>query len=127
MATDKTPATTDDSQVLETRPDWNSVQWDTVAQEAGTRIVFDTIGDSFIGRYNGYRTVETADGENFKVLTWTGTDGEPYETNAGYSLEQAFEDLAPGVITRVTYVKDVPTGQASPMKSFRVEVANPGK
>jgi hypothetical protein len=111
--------------------DWNQVVWETVVQEAGAQIVFDTVGDQFIGLYTGKRDVELVNNkgemEKFTVLTFKGTDGNPYQTNAGWKLETGFmsADIKRGDIVRVTYVKDVDTGQPSPMKDFRVECARP--
>lgn len=109
--------------------DASAVQWETAVPETGDQIVFDTIGDQFIGLYLGMRsvTVEEKDGREseFKVLMFTGVDGKPYQINAGWKLESAFESAAvpERAIVRITYVKDVDTGRNDPMKDYRVEVA----
>lgn len=109
--------------------DASEVQWETAVPETGDQIVFDTIGDQFIGLYLGMRgvTVEEKDGREsvFKVLMFTGTDGKPYQINAGWKLESAFDSAAvpERAIVRITYVKDVDTGRNDPMKDYRVEVA----
>jgi hypothetical protein len=102
---------------------WNSVKWQTAVQETGTQIVFDTIGDTFIGMFTGKRHAVN-DGEDFTILTFTGTDGEAYQTNAGWKLSEGFSDIPSGTIVRIKYVKDVETGSPSPMKDFRVDVAS---
>lgn len=102
--------------------DWSAVQWETVAQETGDQIVFDTIGDEFIGLFTGRQTAQK-DGEDFTILSFIGTDGKPYQTNAGWKLEQAFSDIPEQTVTRIKYVKDIDTGQPSPLKDFRVDVA----
>lgn len=101
---------------------WENVEWQTVVQESGDQIIFDTLGDVFIGLFTG-KQVANKDGEPFTILTFTGADAKPYQTNAGWKLESAFEDIDAGEIVRITYVKDVDTGQASPMKDFRIDVA----
>jgi hypothetical protein len=104
--------------------DWNTVTWDTVIQETGEQIIFDTVGDAFVGLFTGKREVEV-DGGTFTLLTFMGAGGKRYQTNAGWKLENGFmdADIKRGDIVRVTYVQDVDTGQPSPMKDFRVEVA----
>jgi len=102
--------------------DWADVRWSVHTQETGDQIVFDTVGDQFIGMFNGSQKAEK-DGEEFIILTLTGTDGKPYQTNAGWKLEGAFSDIPSGTVVRITYVKDIDTGQPSPMKDFRVDVA----
>lgn len=102
--------------------DWASVQWRTEVQETGTQIVFDEIGDQFIGQFTGMRKAEK-DGEEFIILQFIGTDSQPYQTNAGWKLAAGFVDIDSGSIVRITYVKDVDTGRKDPMKDFRVDVA----
>jgi|SRR5215472_9641932 len=104
--------------------DWDKVSWDTVIQETGDQIVFDTVGDQFVGLYTGTRQAEN-EGEKFTILTFMGPGGKRYQTNAGWKLESGFldADIKRGDIVRVTYVQDVDTGRPSPMKDFRVEVA----
>lgn len=105
-----------------------TVQWETAVPETGDQIVFDTIGDVFIGLYLGSRVVtvmEKDKEEEFTILMFTGTDGKPYQVNAGWKLGSAFDSAAVSVkdIVRITYVKDVDTGRKDPMKDYRVEVA----
>jgi hypothetical protein len=106
--------------------DENTVQWETAVPETGDQIVFDTIGDVFTGLYLGSRTV-LAEEDNpesaFRILMFTGTDGKPYQVNAGWKLESAFKLIPERSIVRITYVKDIDTGQPSGMKDYRVEVA----
>jgi hypothetical protein len=102
--------------------DWDSVQWQTVVEEAGLQIVFNAIGDEFVGQFNGARHAMNGDDE-FTILTFRGTDGEAYQTNAGWKLREGFSDIPAGSIVRIKYVKDVETGGPSPMKDFRIDVA----
>lgn len=105
------------------------VQWETAVPETGDQIVFDTIGDVFIGLYLGSRVVPVTEKDgretSFKVLLFTGIDGKPYQINSGWKLDSAFESAAvpERSIVRITYVKDVDTGRNDPMKDYRVEVA----
>jgi hypothetical protein len=102
--------------------DWGNVQWQTAVAESGDQIVFDKIGDEFIGQFVAARTAQN-DGEDFTILTFIGVDGKPYQTNAGWKLQEGFSDIEPGTIVRITYVKDVDTGRKDPMKDYRIEVA----
>lgn len=107
--------------------DWDNVEWQTVVAESGTQIVFDEIGDVFVGLYLGSRIVEfvnpKGETETFTLLTFKGTDGEIYQTNAGWKLQEGFRDIPAQSITRITRVKDVDTGRKDPMKDFRIDVA----
>ena len=117
-----------EADVLETI-DWDTVQWETVIAEAGIPLEFKTVGDKFIGIYTGMRTARITDNkgntEEFTVLTFQGPGGVAYQTNAGWKLESGFKDseIIRGDIVCVTYVKDVDTGQPSPMKDFKVQRA----
>src|SRR5690348_1016164 len=97
-------------------------EWDDVASETPTRVLFDTIDDELIGTYEGILHVEPQDGsEPFDLLTFRGTDGDLYSCS-GYKLMQAFADIKIGSMCRIIYVKDVPTGKGNPMKDFKVQV-----
>ena len=96
-------------------------QWSTVSEESPTKIVFDTIGDVFTGTFKGKLHIEPPDGEDpFDVLTFRDDAGE-FCSMGGYKLMQAFEEIPRETYCRITYVKNVDTGQPSPMKDFRVE------
>lgn len=121
------PATEFDenADVTESPEGW---EWDTVAEGAANRVVFDTIGDSFIGQYIGDQHVErepSADGEDqsFDLFNYRGRDGELYAINKSFALEEAMRKVQPGQWCRITYIKDVPTGRKlNPMKDFKVDV-----
>lgn len=115
-----------DKQMAAFRPE--EVVWETAVPETGDQIVFDTIGDVFIGLYLGSRTAladEYDPKSEFTILMFTGVDGKPYQANAGWKLKSAFESatVTEGSIVRITYVKDLDTGRKDPMKDYRVEVA----
>jgi hypothetical protein len=99
--------------------------WQTVADENATRIVFDTIGDEFIGTYLGHDLVN---GE-YDYLMFRGTDDKLYSTSCGWKLGEAFGTvdeagkIAEGSMVRITYVKEIPMdGNRNPLKDFRVDV-----
>lgn len=113
---------------------WTTVS-DTSEQEPESKIVFDQIGDEFTGYFLGTRVVEPADitEKPFSQARFEGVDeqgektGTVYFTNMGYSLRQGLKDVRAGSLVRITYVADTDTGQASPMKEFRIEVARVGQ
>jgi hypothetical protein len=103
----------------------DAAQWTTVSEdtEEEIKIIFDTIGDEFIGTYLGTRTLTNND-EQYVQFRFRGSDnGETYFTNGSHSLRQGMSTVRPGQLCKITYAKDIDTGQESPMRSFRVEVA----
>ena len=97
--------------------------WQTVQEESPSRVIFDTIGDVFVGRYTGELHIEPENDEAFDLYTYRGADGEPYAINQSYNLKQAMDKVSPGDIVRITYIKDIPTKKKqNPMKDFRVDV-----
>jgi hypothetical protein len=97
---------------------WKTVSEDEVDE---TKVVFDTIGDIFVGRYLGQRTLSNADG-SYIQLRFQGEDGNHYFTNANYSLQKAFDGMRAGTTCRITFVSEKDTGQRTPMRVFRVDV-----
>ena len=116
---DRIVVTSDEDNVVDIN--WNTVEWETAVDRLGEQIVFEKLGDQFLGMFTGHRIVETDDGP-FNVLTFKGRDGLPYQINAGWKLEQAFlsSDIKRGDIVCIEYVNDVDTGQPSPLKDFKV-------
>jgi hypothetical protein len=96
---------------------WKTVSEDEVDE---TKIVFDTIGDIYVGRYLGSRVLSNADG-NYTQLRFQGEDGGYYFTNANYSLQKTFADMRPGTTVRIAFVSEKDVGQKSPMRVFRVD------
>ena len=111
--------------VMESPDGW---EWDTVAEESPTRILFDTKGESFIGQYIGMDHIEQEpdkDGkdQSFDLYIFRGRDGVLYSVNKSYKLEEAMQKVAEGDWTRITYVKDIPTKRGlNPMMDLRVDV-----
>jgi hypothetical protein len=107
----------------------NADGWTTVSQEAGTRIVFDTIGDVFVGVYEGTRHIvpedTTKDEFDQQMFRGAGPDDEGvlYCTNGGYSIRAGLAKVEPGTLVRLTYVSDLPAKPGkNPMKDFRIDV-----
>ncbi len=104
-------------------------EWDTIAEESGEAIKFEKVGDSFTGTFEGVNHVVPKDPakEEFDQLLFRAADGRLHSTNAGYKLLETFTGEgapAKGSRVRITLMGEVPiTGQPSPMKDFRVEVA----
>ena len=98
-------------------------EWVTVSENEvdESKIVFDTIGDEFIGLYLGPRIVETEDGKftqyRFRV------EDEIYFTNAGYSLMRGMSNVPKGARVRLIWTSERDTGQESPMRVFSVQVS----
>lgn len=111
--------------VTESPEGWD---WETHAEGAPTNVIFDTIGDTFIGKKEGERHVErepNAKGEDqsFDLYLFRGRDGEMYSINQSYALVEALGDVTDGTWVRIKYIKDIPTARnQSPMKDFKVDV-----
>jgi hypothetical protein len=115
-------------------------EWDNVHEEAPDQLVFDTIGDKYIGKYEGHTLIfPEADNTEKWFIQLKFRDNEGLKvTNAGYELREAYvnvetdddgklatsDKIPPGSVTRNELVKLVPVDQASPMKSYRVDVAH---
>jgi hypothetical protein len=112
-----------DTSLVTTAPDeW---EWDTVAEESPTGIVFEKPGEVFIGQYLGTMDIDPDNGkdEPFTVFLFLGRDGNRYSLNQSYKLAQAMNAVDKGQWCRVTYTKDIPTGRGlNPLKDFRVDV-----
>jgi hypothetical protein len=122
--------------------DSGEYEWNTVHVEAADQIVFDTVGDLYIGIYAGHEIIypdpEKAPDKWFVQLKWTDPAGAKF-TNAGYELRNAYTEttytddgrpvvtdkIPVGSMTRNELKKLVDVDQASEMKSFRVDVAAP--
>lgn len=112
-----------DSTLLTEAPDdW---EFETIAEAAPTRVVFDTIGDVFIGQYQGIEHIVPEDSkvEPFDLFIFLGRDGNRYSVNTSYKLEKALADVDVDTWVRLKYVNDIPTGRGlQPMKDFVVSV-----
>jgi hypothetical protein len=88
--------------------------WTDVVTES--QVVFDTIGDVFTGVFVGWS--ETDGG--IAQAHFKNSEGE-FFTNCGWSLKQQLKTVKKGAQVRMTYTGDQDTGQASPMRIFRVQ------
>jgi len=125
-ATAKAAQSTVEEPDVSTAPaDW---EFETVVEESPTTIVFDTIGDIFIGQYVGTDHIELPldkDGkdQSFDRYTFRGRDGELYAINKSYKLESGMDKVEAGQWVRFTYMKDIPTARGlQPMKDFRIDI-----
>lgn len=101
-------------------------EWETASEEAGTRIVFDTIGDQWQGTYTGFEEIvfqnDKGEEKSFTQYSFRDGDNEKFTINGSYSLNKAFGKITPGDYVRITYVGDVPMGPGrNPLKDFRVD------
>jgi hypothetical protein len=107
-------------------------EWELVKEEAPDQITFDTIGDTLVALYQGMENVTftqknrdgTEEERTFWVLKFRLPSG-PATVNGGYELVEAYKDIAPNTMTRTQLIKLVDVGQASPMKSYRIDQAKP--
>jgi len=101
-------------------------EWTTVADESPSRVVFDTVGDEFIGTYVEKVTINNPkNGEDFDQYVFRGTDGNLYGTNSSFSLARGMAKVTAGQMVRITYMKNIPiAGQPAPMKDFKIDVKN---
>jgi hypothetical protein len=105
-----------------------SWEWDTVREQSAALVLFDTIGDQFVGQYLGeeHITPENAaeDGsDSFDRFVFKGPNGVRYAVNKSYTLVQAMKEVAPHAWVRITYAQEIPTKRnLQPMKDFVVDV-----
>lgn len=116
---------TPDADVTESPEGW---EWETVAEGAPTGVIFEKVGESFVGQYVDDLHVDrepAADGsdQSFDLFIFKGRDGERYSLNKSYALAEAMGKVSKGDWTRITYVKDVKVANwPTPMKDFKVAV-----
>jgi hypothetical protein len=134
MATsEKTPSVTDNIVAVTNGSevagiDLSNVDWSVHAPELGEQIKFDNIGDTFVGKFVTAHVVGMDDGDTFTVLEFIGLmsepagvqEGKPYSINAGWKLQNAFNDIDAGTLVALRFVKEFDTGQASPLKDIVV-------
>lgn len=93
--------------------------WDEVSAES--QIVFDTRGDQFIGRFMGMDNLGSSNIYQAHFEGYGKDAGENYFTNAGYDLRKKLEKVPPKTLVRITYIDDKDTGQAQPMRVYKVD------
>ena|ERR1700722_18428495 len=107
--------------------------WETVVAPSGTKVIMDTVGDTFTGWFTGIQHIVPEDGtkDEFDQIGFTGqtlngqpVPPEPYAFPASYKLFRGFRDIPLGSLCRLTLKALVPiNGQPSPMKDIQVDVA----
>lgn len=107
-----------DTAFLASAPD----DWEFETVESPTRLILETIGDSFVGQFEGTQTIPLKDGGSFEMFLFRGRDGVLYSINASAKLREARDSFNVGSWVRLTYVADIDTGQETPMKDIKVEV-----
>jgi hypothetical protein len=121
------PAVNDeiDQSLLSSAPDdW---EFETVADASPTKVLFDTIGDCFVGQYEGIQhivpdTIIPGKIEEFDLYTFRGRDGQLYGINKSYKMSKGMDAVKIGDWVRITYVANIDVRQAEPMKDLKIEV-----
>lgn len=91
-------------------------EWEDVETEA--QIIFDTIGDEFIGTFDGWS--ETEGERRIPQAHFINAEGK-FFVNATWSLKEQLRKVKKGTLTRIRYVADQPIdGRDVPMKIFKV-------
>lgn len=105
-------------------------EWVTVSDPStitqDIKMVFEVIGDEFIGIWKGFRAIPSSDG-GFQQARFADDEGNTYFTNANYSLSDGLKNVRVDSKVRVTYIADLDTGQANPMRVYRVDVSRPAR
>lgn len=92
-------------------------------QDPEVKIVFEEHGDSFSGEFLGYRNLtDRESGQRYKQARFRAEDdGAICFTRANHSMQEGLDRVPIGTMTKVTYVDDLDTGQASPMRCYTVQ------
>lgn len=104
--------------------DW---EWATVYDESPTIVLFDTVGDTFIGQESGKKHVEMPPGDkgenqDFDIYLFRGRDGELYGIYASYAMDEGMNTVPEGAWVRITFVSEIAVKKGNPMKNLRFEV-----
>lgn len=104
--------------------------WETIKQESGEQITFDTVGDSFTGIYKGMSVIEFEDTKegpkSFNQYLFQGVTGvqagKSYAINGGYQLDEELPKVQEGAAVRITLMALIKTDQPSPLKDYKIQV-----
>lgn len=97
--------------------------FEVVDRGSGEIINFPTMGDYFVGIYEGLEEVTNEEGEQLPMATFTGANAKSYCIFPNRSLKRGLGKVEPKQWCRITFIAEIDTGKPSPMKSFVVEVA----
>src|SRR5882762_10512170 len=100
-------------------------EFEAVVNDSPTVVIFDTIGDQFVGMYKGMQRVEarTADREAYERFAFTGRDGGRYAIAKSRVLDELMRKVPMGTWVRITFVGEIPQSKGfNAMKDFTVEV-----
>lgn len=107
-------------------PDVMPEGWEftVIAEESPTGVVFDKIGDKFLGMKDGIEKITPENGkdEPFELFIFRGRNGVRYAINKSYKLERALTDVPDGQWVLIEYVANIDTGRPEPMKDYRVSI-----
>jgi hypothetical protein len=106
-------------------------QWQTVSapdeQPEEIKFVFEGYGDALTGTYLGLRELKDRETQRpYYQARFRDEDNDIVFTRANASMLEGLERVRIGTMTRVTYTSDKDTGQASPMRMFKVETTTDG-
>jgi hypothetical protein len=97
--------------------------------EPETKIVMEAIGDNFTGIYLGMRDMPANEnGAGYQQARFEAEDGsgEIYFVNANYSLRDGLKTVRKGTVTRFTWTDELDTGNANPMRVYKIETKRSG-
>lgn len=99
-------------------------EFETVVEESGIKVIFDTVGDIFVGEFVGTELITPPNGvdEPFTLYHFRGRDKQLYSVNESYKMKEAKGKLNAGDWVRLTYTKDIESSKGNPMKDIKVEV-----
>lgn len=121
-----TPDVTPDSDLVTKAPDdW---EFETVIEESPTHVIFDEVGDVFVGQFVDRVTItpDNKDIEPFDLFRFRGRDGELYAVNTSSKLDKGMDKVKPDSWVRITLIKTIPSRKGNDFKDFRVEVKTGG-
>lgn len=110
--------------------DASDFEWENVHEESPDQVTLDTIGDEFIAEYLGWEDIEfdnnKGEHQEFRQHKFRTPNG-PAIINGGYELDECLCKLDTPIMVRIKLIKFVDTGQASKMKSYRIDTGRKPK
>lgn len=106
--------------------DESDFEWENVHEEAPDQVILDTEGDKYVALYTGKELIEFDDNKGEHQEFWQyrfRSNGSLQVMNGFYELDIAMKEIPDNTMVRIILVKKVDIGQASKMKSIRVDVA----